>query len=213
MEGAYRWSPEIEAQFLSLMKVGCRPSVVAEQIGCSERMARRLVMRWKAGLTLVTKPAPPPSTKAKLTPGKKRPGRPSGKWADRIATMPQPELEMLRFRAIQRATEGRSAEYISQAVKAPLSVIEEWIDGWDGEPITLSVETPVEAPDEEPEPVEAVEPSEWPPSAVFDECPKAARCKGSPGPMIVGFNRLLHYTGQAGGNQSYMGNATAWIAA
>lgn len=210
MESEYRWSPEIEAQFLSLMKVGCRPSIVAEQIGCSERMARRLVMRWKAGLTLVTKPAPPPSMKAKLTPGKKRPGRPSLKWAARIAEMPAAELEMLRSRAIQRATEGRSAEYISLAFKTPLSVVEEWLDGWDGEPITRPVEAPVEATDEEPDPVET---TTWPASIVFDECPKAERCKGSPGPMIVGFNRLLHYTGQAGGNQSYMGNATAWVAA
>lgn len=209
----YRWSSEIEAQFLSLMKVGCRPAVVAEQIGCSERMARRLVMRWKVGLPLVTKPAPPPVAKAQLIPGKKRPGRPSRKWSDRIAAMLPAELEMLRFRAIQRAAEGRSAEYISQAVKAPLSVVEEWIDGWDGEPITLPAERPTETVDEEPEPVDPVEAAQWPASARFEDCQTAERSKGSPGPMIVGFNRLLHYTGHASGNQSYVGNATAWIVA
>lgn len=195
----FRWSSEIERQFLTLMAVGCAPSIVAEQIGCSERMARRLVARWKAGQSLHSAPRRSPR-KLRLVPGKAPPGRPTGVMAARIAAMPEHERAALRRRALRRHVDGWSTERVAAAVRAPHVIVAAWIAEWDGSPIV----EPEYPPGPPPVPVAP----EWPSLVRFDDCPIAVRANLA-GERIVGLSHVGRYTRGCSDTRSHVGCSAA----
>ena len=198
MESAYRWSPEVEQQFLSLMAVGCSAAIVAEQIGCSERMARTLVRRHRVGLPLYSGPA---RDDGEIVTAKATPGRRPGKWAERVEAMSAEQREALRCKALSQIIAGRTVEFVATSVKAPKSVVEAWIEEWDGGPVDMP-----EGPDAPPAVVEP----EWPDWAKFEDCPKAVRADRG-GERIIGMSHVYRYTRGAMDRQSYCSNSTAWL--
>jgi len=183
----YRWSPEVERQFLALMQVGASSWLVAEQIGCSERTARTLIRRHRVGLPLYSGPLVGGAAPVAEAP---RSGRKTGKWAERFAAMSEEERERLRCRALIHATAGRSLEFTAAAVKMPREVVAQWIEEWDGEP--------VEMPEERAMPKSKA--VEWPAWARFEDDPRACRPEG------IWRAPAIH-----SGHRSYVSNATAWI--
>ena len=187
METAYRWSPEIERQFVGLMQVGASSALIAEQIGCSERTARTMARRWRVGLPLYSGPIVNGAAPVAERP---RNGRRTGKWAERFASMPEDERERLRCRAIIRTMEGRSREFVAASVKMPREVVDQWLDEWDGEPVEMPDEPAMSARKE----------PEWPAWARFEDDPRACRPEG------IWRAPPIH-----SGHRSYVSNATAWI--
>jgi hypothetical protein len=198
----YRWSPEVEAQFRSLMSVGASALLVSEQIGCSERMARRLILRWKSGLPLVTRMPPKVATK----PSGRYAGRPGRAWASRMADMTPEQREPWRQKALARAAEGMSVERISNSIKAPRAIIAQWIaevygaDGVVSEP-NASADMAEFMPGGYWPRVTASH-DDWPADARFEDDPRACRPEPIWRPVYAVQDRM-----------SYCSNATAWCAA
>lgn len=202
----YRWSPEVERQFLALVEVGCTPAIIAEQIGCSERMARRLVMRWKAGLALNMER--PRVGKVALVPPKPRPGRPGRAWIANIMDLSPDEREPWRLRVVEKAALGHSIERISNAVKVPKGVVVEWIAEWRGEVVIDEPEIDDES-GPHPTPIDpgyywprvTMREEDWPADARFEDDPRACRPEPRWIPVRTSSDRM-----------SYCSNATAWAA-
>lgn len=192
----YRWSPEVERQFLSLVEVGCTPAIIAEQIGCSERMARRLLLRWKSGLPLnnerprATVPALP----------RRKPGRPGSAWETNIMRASPEYREARRVKALDRIAEGDSVDRVSSCLHVPISVVREWVRAaveagdlnepppppppvWDWPAVTMRV-------------------ADWPADARFEDESRACRPEPPWRPVATISDRV-----------SYVSNATAWCAA
>lgn len=203
----YRWSSEIEAQFLSLMSVGASALLVSEQIGCSERMARRLVNRWKSGLTLVTRVSDRPLRKVEAKPSGRYMGRPGRAWASRLAAMTPEEREPWRRKVLDRHNAGMSVERISNTVKAPRAIIMAWIAEAYGEDAALS--EPKTSGDEIANympggywPRVTASHDEWPADSRFEDDPRACRREPIWRPVYPTHDRM-----------SFCSNATAWCAA
>ena len=208
----YRWSPEVERQFLALVSVGCSAGIIAEQIGCSERMARRLVMRWKAGLALNMEP--PRVGKVALVPPKPRPGRPGRSWLATIMDLSPEEREPWRLRVIEKAKAGQSVDRISNAVKVPKAAVLEWIAEWrssaevEAEPVADEDGEVEEAPRLPPVrpghvwPRVTMREGDWPADARFEDEPRACR----PEPRWLPSRTISD-------RASYISNATAWCSA
>lgn len=200
MEGAYRWSPEIESRLTGMLSAGCSAAVIAEQIACSPRMARRFVMRWKAGLPLVTIVSPPRQHKVAATPGQSRIGRPGGAWMARVMAMSPAEQEPLRRRVYAQHERGSSISRISDAVKVPKTIVARWIEEWES---TDTIAAPdVEAPDRVGWPSVNVAVEDWPADARFEDDARAARREPLWRPVATMSDRM-----------SYCSNATSWLSA
>lgn len=194
----YRWSPEVERQFLALVSVGCSPSIIAEQIGCSLSTAKRLLHQHRAGQTSF---AP-------------RPRETSGANGDRLltrfASMSDDERNRLRSRAITHAARGWRASRIADALKLPVGLVTEWVAEW-GAGMTVEARAPevVEVPDGSAPwwadvqlwPKVDRDHDDWPAHLRFEDDPRACR----PEPRWIPVRTISD-------RMSYCSNATAWAA-
>lgn len=196
----YRWSSEIEAQFLSLMSVGASALLVSEQIGCSERMARRLVLRWRSGLPLNMEPKRfiPTSSVPRAVPRKKS-GRPGSAWATNIMNASPEQREKKRQTVLSRLSYGESVERVSAGTHVPVSVIREWIAAEQGGADAPDM-TVVEEPGFAPWPKVDFSIDDWPAHARFEDSPRACRPEPIWRPVYPVHDRM-----------SYCSNATAWL--
>lgn len=194
----YRWSPEVERQFLALVSVDCSPSIIAEQIGCSLSTAKRLIGRHRAG-------------QASLAP-RPRPKREAGgdRLLTRFAAMSDDERNRLRSRAITHAARGWCASRIADALKLPVGLVTEWVAEW-GAGMTVEAMAPevVEVPDGSAPwwadvrlwPKVDRSHDDWPTHLRFEDDPRACRPEPLWRPVRTISDRM-----------SYCSNATAWAA-
>lgn len=199
----YRWSSEIEAQFLSLMKDGRSTADVARILGCSNRTASRRIQKHRLGDPQVA------------TGRRSRPYVPKGDLLlMRFARLPDSSKEALRSRAITNASKGWSAGRIADAIKVPVGVVQAWVSEW-GANLTAAAKSPdvVEADqpqsDDEPWwagvmvwPQVTMSVDNWPAEARFEDDPRACRREPIWRPVYAIEDRM-----------SYCSNATAWCAA
>jgi len=200
----YRWSPEVERQFLYLVEVGCAPAIIAEQIGCSYRTAARRIKLHRDGQPqIVARPVRrPDATKGEMQ-------------AQRFAALSEEKRALLRSRAITNAAKGWDAGRIADALKLPVGVVREWVAEW-GSGLTESIKSSAPEPiavvatlDDPPWwanlmvwPKVTMREADWPADARFEDDPRACR----PEPFWVPSRTISD-------RMSYCSNATSWAVA
>lgn len=201
MMETYRWSDEVEAQFRSLMSVGASALLVSEQIGCSERMARRLVLRWRSGLPLNMEPKRViPTSSVPRTVPRRKSGRPGSAWATNIMNASPEQREKKRRTVLPRLSLGESVERVSAGTHVPVSVIREWIAAEQGDDGASGM-TVVEEPTFLPWPKVGFNIDDWPAHARFEDSLAAPEWEPRWRPPAHAIPDRM----------SYCSNATAWL--
>lgn len=203
----YRWSPEVERQFVSLARVGAKAPLIVEQIGCSERMARRLLARYRAGLPLNTARV---GKSAKSSASRRRtPSRPltspGTAWQPSIAIMGADAQQPYRDRVLDRAARGWDARRISGAVKVPLKLVLEWLGQAPAPVVAPAKQEPYRRPGEHVAgtgwPLIVRDHDDWPADARFEDDHRALRREPLWRPARVDSDRM-----------SYCSSAASWAA-
>lgn len=200
----YRWSPEVEARVVALLRAGCNATVICEQVRCSERTARRLVDRWKSGQSLSQTIGDKPLA---LT-GARRPG---ARWVADFSTLSMAERAAYRAGIYERADAGWPLERIADRFKMRVAIVRRILAERDGAEF-VDEEPPIRlAPPAAPWPQITASHEDWPADQRFEDCPKAARADRG-GEVINGLSHVYRYTRNALDRQSYCSNASAWAA-
>lgn len=218
MENTYRWSPDVEARVVALLRIGCKASVICERIGCSSRTARRFVDRWKAGLDLFHANGSRPSNTNVPAVRVKRPvdlsgaRRPGYRWVADVNTLSDDERAAYRSGIYDRADAGWPIERIADRFKMRMSIVRRILAERAGTPMEGEDDRPFRlASVSEPWPKITASHDDWPADQRFEDSPKAVRADRA-GEVINGMSHVYRYTRTALDRQSYCSNASAWAA-